>query len=102
MVGSALVGPALVNACWDEAKPYRRLNLDVIAAVAIGTAVVRKIAVFHGSIMHQKSASKKPNFNIGAGARLIYARTTRHGSAITAGSAVQPVRSIAAPNRLRH
>jgi hypothetical protein len=50
----------LVNTCRGEAKPYRRLNLDVIAAAAIGTAVVRKIAVFHDCILHQKSASKSP------------------------------------------
>jgi hypothetical protein len=62
MVASALVGPVLVNTCRGEAKPYRRLNLDVIAAAAIGTAVVRKIALFHGYILHQKSASKKPQF----------------------------------------
>jgi hypothetical protein len=62
MVGSAFVGPVLVNACRGKAKPYRRLNLDVIAAAAIWTAVVRKVAVFHGYILHQKSASKKPKF----------------------------------------
>jgi hypothetical protein len=52
----------LANACRGKAKPHRRLNLDVIAAAAIGTAVVWKVAVSHGCIVHQKSASKKPNF----------------------------------------